>query len=242
MTPSTFEEAVAYRRSVRIYEAEKKLSTEEVKQCIEQATLAPNSSNLQLWEFYHVVSDEKKKALTHACLGQMAAKTAQELVVVVARKDLWQKRATANVQFLKSVFEQQEKRDPKKEKMTYGYYQKIIPTVYRDFLGILGFAKRVVATLKGISSPMYRQVLSRDTDIVAQKSAALAAQTFMLGMAAKGMDTCPMEGFDSVRVKKILGLPKAAMITMVISCGIRSEKGIYGPQFRLPFNEVYTKM
>jgi nitroreductase len=38
--------------------------------------------------------------------------------------------------------------------------------------------------------------------IVAQKSAALAAQNFMISMAAVNYDTCPMEGFDSLRVKK----------------------------------------
>ena len=86
---------------------------------------------------------------------------------------------------------------------------------------------------------MYRQVLQSDIDIVAHKSTALAAQNFMLCMAANNYDTCPMEGFDSKRVKAILGLPKEAMITMVISCGIRGKGGVYGPQFRVPFEEVY---
>ena len=103
----------------------------------------------------------------------------------------------------------------------------------------MGIFKRMMATLRGISKPMYRQVLSSDLDIVAQKSTALAAQNFMISMAANGYDTCPMEGFDSKRVKTILGLPQTAMINMVISCGIRGKGGIYGPQFRVPFKEVY---
>jgi nitroreductase len=53
------------------------------------------------------------------------------------------------------------------------------------------------------------------------------------------MDTCPMEGFDSKRVKKILGLPKSAEISMIIGCGYRDNNGIYGPRFRVPFEEVY---
>jgi nitroreductase len=36
--------------------------------------------------------------------------------------------------------------------------------------------------------------------IVAQSG--LAAQNFMISMAAVNYDTCPMEGFDSLRVKK----------------------------------------
>ena len=48
----TVSEAINYRRSVRIFDAEKPIETSLVKKCIEQASLAPNSSNMQLWEFY----------------------------------------------------------------------------------------------------------------------------------------------------------------------------------------------
>jgi nitroreductase len=58
-------------------------------------------------------------------------------------------------------------------------------------------------------------------------------------MAAKGYDTCPMEGFDSKKLKQILKLTAEAEISMVISCGIRKPEGIYGDRFRIPFEEVY---
>ena len=61
----------------------------------------------------------------------------------------------------------------------------------------------------------------------------------MMSMAAQGYDTCPMEGFDSKKLKKILNLPKTAEISMVIGCGIRMPEGIYGDRFRIPFKEVY---
>ena len=53
----TVREAIAYRRSVRAY-TEEALDDEKVKDCIQQATLAPTSSNLQLWEFYHVTDKD----------------------------------------------------------------------------------------------------------------------------------------------------------------------------------------
>ena len=52
MQQKTVEEAIHYRRSVRIYDPEKNIDTAIVKKCIQQASLAPNSSNMQLWEFY----------------------------------------------------------------------------------------------------------------------------------------------------------------------------------------------
>ena len=239
MTQKTVQEAIAYRRSVRIYDPDQSIDSEVVKECIRQATLAPTSSNLQLWEFYHVTQKDTKEALAKACLNQNAARTATQFVVTVARKDKWKSRVKANLAFLKQRFEQQEVRDTKREKMANNYYTKIIPTLYTDFFGILGVLKRGLATIQGISKPMYRQVLQSDLDIVAHKSTALAAQNFMISMAANNYDTCPMEGFDSKRVKAILGLPSSAMITMVISCGIRGKGGVYGPQFRVPFNQVY---
>jgi len=239
MIQKTVQDAIAYRRSVRVYDANQSIDTAVVKECIRQATLAPTSSNLQLWEFYHVTQQETKNALVKACLNQNAARTAQEIVVVVARKDKWKSRVKANLTFLEEQFQQQEVRDAKREKMATNYYTKIIPTLYSDFLGILGVIKKMIATVQGISKPMYRQVSQSDLNIVAHKSTALAAQNFMISMAANNYDTCPMEGFDSKRVKAILDLPKTAMINMVISCGIRGKGGVYGPQFRVPFNEVY---
>lgn len=239
MAEKKVSEAIAYRRSVRVYDPTKPIDPAIVKKCLVQASLAPTSSNLQLWEFYHITSESSKKEMIKACLSQTAAKTAQQFVVAVARKDLWKQRVAANLNFLENQFAQQAKRDEKREKMATNYYTKIIPTLYSDFFGIMGIFKRIFATLKGFSGPMYRQVLKSDLDIVAQKSTALAAQNFMISMAANGYDTCPMEGFDSKRVKAVLGLPNSAMINMVISCGIRGKGGIYGPQFRVPFEEVY---
>ena len=78
-----------------------------------------------------------------------------------------------------------------------------------------------------------------DQRITVHKSCALAAQTFMLSIAAEGFESCPMEGFDAVRVKKALNLPKMAEVNMIISCGIRKEKGVWGDRMRIPFEEVY---
>ena len=94
----TVSEAIAYRRSTRVYK-DTPIDTQKVKQCLINASLAPTSSNLQLWEFYHITDDEKLKKVAEACFNQSAAKTAKQLVVVVARKDLWRKRAKANIDF-----------------------------------------------------------------------------------------------------------------------------------------------
>ena len=239
LNQKTVSEAIAHRRSVRHYDPDRALDSSLVEQCLEQAHLAPTSSNMQLWEFYRVESSQIKSQIAAACFNQPAAKTAQQLVVVVVRKDLWKSRAKANVKYLQASFAAAENVDERRKKMALNYYQKLIPTLYGDFLGILGGLKFIGTQITGIFRPIYRQVRKSDMRVVAHKSAGLAAQNFMLSMAAYGMDTCPMEGFDSLRVKKALGLPRSAQINMVIGCGYRTEKGVYGNRFRVPFSEVY---
>ena len=237
-----FIDAINFRRSVRIYDDAKEIDTEIVKKCIQQATLAPNSSNMQLWEFHHITSKEIKDKITTACLDQNAAKTAKQLLVVVVRKDLWSKRAKANAAFLKNSFgDKPESEYNNQEKFALKYYQKLLPFIYADFLGIFGYLKYGISWITGLFKPSYRQLRNSDLRIVAHKTAGLAAQTFMLSMAAENYDTCPMEGLDSLRVKKILNLPMGSEINMVISCGIRKTEGVYGERFRIPFEEVYKQ-
>ena len=127
----------------------------------------------------------------------------------------------------------------KKIKGALDYYQKIIPKLYRGRQKLTGFLNSLKSNWEGIRKVTYREVKSSDIRVVGHKSTALAAQTFMLSMAALDYDTCPMEGFDSVRLKKVLNLPKSSEINMVIGCGIRKKDGVYGNRFRLPINEVY---
>jgi nitroreductase len=237
-------EAIHYRRSVRIYDNEKSIDKTIVKKCIEQASLAPNSSNMQLWEFYHITSKDIIDKIAPFCFNQNAAKTAQQLVVFVVRKDLWKKRAKANLSFMDANFgaNNPKTKQSSREKVARNYYGTIIPFAYADFLGILGYFKFLMTLIIGLFKPIYREVRKSDMRIVAHKTCGLAAQNFMLSMAAEGYDTCPMEGSDTWRIKNLLGLPFASEVNMIVSCGIRKPEGVYGDRFRIPFDEVYKEV
>jgi nitroreductase len=234
----TVSDAIEYRRSVRVF-SDQDLDSEIVKKCLHNASLAPNSSNLQLWEFVHVNDDKVIEKLSKACFNQNAAKTAKQLIVIVVRRDLWKKRANWNIEVISNQSKNNQISD-KRLKQAKAYYKKVIPTLYTDFFGILGMLKSLIFQTIGLFRPTMRQVTSSDLRVVAHKSAGLAAQNFMISMAAIGYDTCPMEGSDTLKVKNILNLPSGSEINMVIGCGIRTNEGIYGDQLRVPFNEVYT--
>ena len=239
----SFEEIVHHRRSVRIYQ-EIDIDPSEIKHCLELAALAPNSSNMQLWEFYHITDKEILKKLAFACFSQSAATTAKQMVVFVTRQDLfWQhskKMKALEIQnvLLNSPKEKQNKRIKRWEL----YYGRVMPFLYARFFGLLGLFRKMIVLTAGLFRRSFYQVSESDQRVVVHKTCALAAQTFILAMASKGYDTCAMEGFDSKLVRKILKLPIGSEINMIVSCGIRAEEGIRGERIRLPFEEVYVRV
>jgi nitroreductase len=63
--------------------------------------------------------------------------------------------------------------------------------------------------------------LKRDEAI---RSCGIAAQTIMLTAKDMGYDTCPMIGFDPVKVAEIIKLPKDHIITMLLPLGKALEQ------------------
>lgn len=239
------ESVLNYRRSVRMYQTDNDLDTEKVKHCLKLATLAPSSSNMQLWEFYHITDKALIRKLAHASLSQRAISTANQLVVFVTRRDLFRKRAKQVLQADRENIQRNSPADRQaaRIKRSEVYYGKLMPFIYARFFGLLGLFRKLLTESISLFRPMFTNSTECDQRVVVHKSCALAAQTFMIAMANESYDTCPVEGFDSKRVKKLLNLPSGAEINMIISCGIRDgNKGIYGDRFRVPFNQVYKEV
>lgn len=233
-SPEEFGKILQNRRSIRVFTNEK-VPKHVVEKVLEWGLLAANSSNLQPWEFYWVQDPKKKSELVEACFNQPAAKTAQEIIVCVAHLDRWK---SIRKEMLELFNEQ--KNVPASAK---AYYEKLVPFVYSQGpLSLFGYSKKLVTSVVGIFRPIPREPSSRsDMRVWAVKSTALACQNIMNGFSAFGYDTCPMEGYDSRRVKKILGLRRNTEIVMAISVGKRDKKGVYGPRIRMP-KEKFIKI
>ncbi len=221
-----FFEAVSRRRSIRNY-SDRPVPPDVVNRAIDAALLAPNSSNMQTWKIHWVRDEQKKRELAIACMNQGAARTAQELLVFTADSILWKKTRPFLLDSIKD--------NPRKD--LHAYYGKLVPFLYG--YRWLAPAKWLFVNVAGLFKPMVRDVVtSGDLREVAVKSTALACENFMLAIAAQGFDTCPMEGFDKVRVRKILNLSRRTAIVMVISVGERTERGLWGERYRIPRSEV----
>ena len=60
------QEILEFRRATRKFNGEP-ISAERVRQCLELATLAPTSSNMQLYEMVHVTDKALLQRLATAC-------------------------------------------------------------------------------------------------------------------------------------------------------------------------------
>lgn len=233
------------RRAVRYFDSEQPVDADTVRQCLKLAQLAPSSSNMQLYEFYHIVDRDMLDKLALACLGQSAATTARQMVVFVTRLDLAKSRART---VMKMEADNLRKNSPpdrldKRLKTSAAYYGKLIPFIYTRFFGILGMVRKGLFFTGSLLRPTPYSVSEGDMRTVVHKSCALAAQTFMLAITEAGYDTCPLEGLDARRVKRLLKLPCGAEINMIIACGKRKEgRGIWGDRHRLPFAEIYREI
>ena len=78
MYSKEFQEIINYRRSNRVFDANIPVPEEVMQKSLERAVLSPNSSNMQLWEFYWIKSDEELKTFIPLCLNQQAARTAKQ--------------------------------------------------------------------------------------------------------------------------------------------------------------------
>jgi nitroreductase len=117
-----------------------------------------------------------------------------------------------------------------------------MPLLYAaDPLRILAALRLCVSFFGGLFKPFYRTGGASAVRVVTHKSCALAAQTFMLSVAAEGFHTCPLEGFDEKRLKRFLNLPRRAEINMVVVVGKGTEAGIWGARERVPYDEVVVK-
>ncbi|MEN9699517.1 MAG: hypothetical protein RLZZ301_715 [Bacteroidota bacterium] len=234
-----FEEIVQYRRSNRKFDPEIEVPQEVIERSLKRAILSPNSSNMQLWEFHWIADPKALETMAPLCLNQVAARTAKQMVVFVTRPDKWRSRVRWH---LDNVAREQNGEPTKAQKMMQQYYGKVMPLLYAaDPLRILAALRLCVSFFGGLFKPFYRTGGASAVRVVTHKSCALAAQTFMLSVAAEGFHTCPLEGFDEKRLKRFLNLPRRAEINMVVVVGKGTEAGIWGARERVPYDEVVVK-
>lgn len=226
-----FQKANRFRRAIRKFDATP-IPEADVQALLAEAAFAPSSGNLQPYELHWVRDPALKASVASACNGQKAAATAAELIVVVASPALGQRTALAQLAHIDTTatLEADSKTYHRKQ---IGKFQKI--------LGIGSFAlwsplMQLVALVRpSLSLLPIGHIGSRHW---AARNAIYAVQTLILGAAAKGIDSCPMEGFSAPKIAKTLGLPRGAVIPIVIALGHRADDARIEERWRRPITDM----
>jgi nitroreductase len=231
VTPATASELRALiesRRAVRRFKADP-VPDDVVRDCLEMAVLAPNSCNLQPWNFQVVRDSVLLEKLHTVCMFQHAAK-APLIIAVLARPDTWK-------QACQDIIDKWP--EPQVPAAVEAFYRKTAPFQYdQGLLGIKGFLKRQLLRVAGLRKPLMRTPNSHaQMRVWAVKSTALAAQNLMLAFHSHGYSSCPLEGFDEVRLRKTLDIPKKAVPVMLLAVGMEDERGVYNPRLRFPLEQ-----
>lgn len=227
-SPAALRALIEQRRAVRRFTLEP-VPEAVIRDCLELAVLAPNSCNLQPWSF-QVIRDPALLAKLHpVCMSQNAAR-APLIIAVLARPDTW-RQACQNV-----IDYWPEAEVPARIRH---FYSKTAPFQYNQGpLGLLGLFKRQLVRLAGLRKPLMRTPNSKaDMRVWAVKSTALAAQNLMLAFQSHGYASCPMEGFDEPRLRRVLSVPRQAIPIMLLAVGREGERGVYNPRLRFPLEQ-----
>ncbi len=232
-----YKKTVQSRRAIRIFDGVP-IPKDMMRDCLRDAILAPSSSNLQCYEIYWVRDDEKKKLLAELCLGQPAATTAGDLVVIVSRVDQWQ----SHLKKLSNIMTDDGKKPMKGP--VRDYYENIIPLLMKtDRLGLNNLKRRFMFWYRSRSEPTVNGPVKRaDHRVYGHIQASLAAENLMLSLAAHGYESCPMGGIDKRGIGKLLGIPSSAEVTMVIGAGTGTPQGLFSERVRLPFGDLVKEV
>jgi nitroreductase len=229
-----FQDVNRRRRAIRNFDGAP-IPDEHMRAILAEAGLAPSSGNLQPYQLHWVRNPALKARLAAACNGQRAATSAPTLVVIAASKDIALGTATQQLAHVETSGHVPER--------SKDYYRRQL----RMFRRVLQPGSWAIWTPLIALVALFRPTLSLlpighlGSRSWAARNANFAAQTLMLAAAAKGVDTCPMEGFSASKIADALALPRGTVIPVVIALGYRSTDAKLEHQWRRTLNDLVVE-
>jgi nitroreductase len=224
----TFQQINQHRRAVRDFDGSR-IPDEDVEAVLREALLAPSSGNSQPYVIHWLRNPTMKDAVASACRNQRAARSASTLLVIVSATRFALETTSLFRAYVEATHDLTEKSKDYhlKELSIAKKFLSIAPSViWSPFHSLLTTAFPAL-TLLPFGPKAVRNWAAR--------SAVFAAQTILLAASARGLDSCPIEGFDARRVARILELKRGDVITIVVALGRRRFDARIEPRWRRPF-------
>jgi nitroreductase len=225
---SIFQQINRDRRAVRDFDGIP-IPDDDVEALIGEALLAPSSGNSQPYVIHWLRDPAMMAAGAEACRNQRAARSASTLLVFVAGTRFALETVSAFAAYVESTGELSERsrryhlRESKKGRS----FLRIAPwSLWSPLVSLL---TKVVPSFTLL--PMGPSGVRH----WAVRSALFAAQTILLAASARGLDSCPMEGFNPRKLGRILGLERGDVIALVVALGRRRSHALIDPRWRRAF-------
>jgi len=219
------------RRAIRDFE-NSPVSDEDVQDLLKEALLAPSSGNSQPFVI-HWLRDPALKALAaSACRDQRAALTSSTLLVFVSGSRFARDTLSSFNAYVESTSELSEKSRAYhlREAKIRRKFLQIAPSAIWTPIHTLVSSVCPSLTLVPFGSAAVRNWVARN--------ALFAAQTLMLAASARGLDSCPMEGFNPMKLATLLRLKRGDVIPLVIALGRKRSDIRIEPRWRRSFDEA----
>lgn len=224
----TFQQINGDRRAIRDLDGSP-IADDEIEALIGEALLAPSSGNSQPYIIHWLRDPAKMAACAAACRNQRAARSASTLLIFVAGSKFALETVSKFHAYVESTGELSEKsrRYHLRETQKRRRFLRIAPSfLWSPLISLLTTVFPSFALLP---------VGPNGVRHWAVRSALFAAQTVLLAASARGLDTCPMEGFDPRKLGRILGLERGDVIALVVALGRRRPDALIEPRWRRSF-------
>ncbi|MCW2118052.1 oxygen-insensitive NAD(P)H nitroreductase [Flavobacterium sp. 7A] len=208
------------RYSVKEFDATKKISEADIEQVKDLLRLSPSSINLQPWHFLIADTTEGKQRIAKGTEGFFHFNTpkvydASHVIVFAARTN-------ADETYMTSILEQEDKDG----RFAAQQFKDQVQGGRKLFVDLHKY------DLKDLQHWMEKQVY-------------LNMGSLLLGVAALGIDACPMEGVDLKALDIEFGLREKGYTALaVVSLGYRKDTDFNAklPKSRFPEETIITKL
>ena len=203
----TFMEAMDFRHACKVFDDTKKISEEDMKYILEVGRKSPSSFGQEPWKFLVITNEELKAKIRPFCWDQVQVTSCSHLVVILAA--------------IESV-------KPESGVPAKRFARREMPQDKKDFYNNL-YKNHLTVT----------NVLQNDEQVFAwtARQTYIPMANMMTAAAIRGIDSCPIEGFERENVEKVLNLDTSKYrLSVVVPFGYRINP--QSTQMRLPFDEV----
>lgn len=203
------------RYTTKAYDPEKKIPQDTLNKLLEILQLTPSSVNIQPWHFFVIESDEAKARVAETMPGNFSYNATK--VLESSHSVVFCTKTDISHEHLEALLKSDDAVGRFKDEET-----RTSQAALRA-----GYVKK-----KSIPDWLIRQTY-------------IALGQFLLGVAAEGIDSTAMEGFDTEAFDQAFSLKEKGLQSLVVvSLGYRSENDFNATlkKSRLPHDAVFTHL